>query len=121
MSQPSLDAESVAAEIGRLQDEISEREEEISRLVDSAEPPARLAALMEQDEVDPRFRHLAQLIADWDILVARSRAVTDDDLELLTVMNRLIGDMLAIQLEGIDQRWLIKLRDYLGEQRAKVS
>ncbi len=120
-ASPSLDAEGIVARIRRLQDQISEHEEKISDLVDSAEPPPRLASLMEQAEVDPRFRHLAQLIADWDILVARSRAVTDDDIELLMAIARLVGDLLAVQPEGIDERWLAKLRDYLGEQRAKVS
>ncbi len=119
-ASPSPGAEEIATEILRLQEEIFGREEKISGLVDSAEPPARLTALMEQAETDPRFRHLAQLIADWDILVARSRAVTDDDIELLLAMTRLIGDLLAIQPEGIDERWLAKLRDYLDEQRAKV-
>ena len=118
---PSPDAEGIVVKIRRLQDRIFAHEEEISRLVDSADPPPRLAALMEQAEVDPRFRHLAQLIADWDVLVARSRAVTDDDIELLMVIARLVGDLLAVQPEGIDERWLAKLRDYLDEQRAQVS
>lgn len=107
--------------IHAIQEEIFEREEQIATLLDSAEHPSRLAEAVEEGETRRRLRHLERLLADWDTLVARSRAVTEDDLDLVAAMVRLIGNLLLIQPEGIDASWIAKLEQYLEEQRARVS
>lgn len=115
------DAGKIRDQIRQIQREIFEREDSIAELVKSADPPPRLITVIDAEDVDPRLRHLARLIVDWDMLVARSRAVTEDDIELIAAMIRLIGNLLLIQPDGIDERWISKLQEYLADQRSKVS
>ena len=120
-SAQSAEAEDGLEKIRQLQQRIFDREEQIADLVQSAEPPPKLISVIESKDADPRLQHLARLIIDWDMLVARSRAVTDDDIDLIGALVRLVGDLLLIQPDGIDERWITKLEEYLADQRAKVS
>ena len=124
MSEESTTASSIdeiITRIHQLQEEILERESQIAALVDSAKRPAVLENLVEAGEERRRLRHLEQLVADWDALVARSRAVSEDDIDLVAALVRLVGDLLVIQLDGLDSKWIARLEAYLSDQRAKVS
>lgn len=67
------------------------------------------------------MRHLERLVGDWDSLVARSRALSEDDIDLVAALVRLVGDLLVIQHDGLDEKWISRLETYLAKQRAKVS
>lgn len=125
MSDPkavSLTTEEILERIHLLQGEICDREERIAELVDTArEIRPTLEAEIEDGEERRRIRHLERLMADWDTLVARSRALTDDDLELVAALARLVGDLLAFQPDGLAESWIENLEFYLEEQRAQVS
>ena len=126
MSDPKEDlpttTEEVLERIHRLQDEICDREERIAALIDAAkEIRPTVEAEIEDAEERRRLRHLERLMADWDTLVARSRALTDDDLELMAALARLFGDLLAFQPDGIAESWIENLELYLEHQRALVS
>ena len=77
------DVEDVVAKIHALQEEIAEREVRIAGLVDSVDNSSRLGSLVEDGEERRRVKHLERLIHDWDRLVARSRAVSEDDIDLV--------------------------------------
>ncbi|MEE8526285.1 MAG: hypothetical protein V3T72_20300 [Thermoanaerobaculia bacterium] len=115
----------VAAEatrgIHRLQQEICDREERISALVDAVERPLPLSDRMAAGDSRRRLEHIERLITDWDTLVARSRAISEDDIDLIAALARLVGRLLQEQPEGIGERWIFKLREYLDDQRSKVS
>ncbi len=118
---PVLTVDEIVTKIHRLQEEIVDREKLIVGLVDAAERPEVLEALVEEAEERQRMRHLERLVGDWDALVARSRALSEDDIDLIAAMVRLIGDLLIIQPEGLATKWLTRLEAYLEDQRAKVS
>ena len=67
------------------------------------------------------MRHLERLVADWDGLVARSRAVSEDDIDLVAALVRLVGDLLVVQIDGLDRKWIARLESFISDQRAKVS
>ncbi len=118
---PPLSVDEVIARIHQIQAEIIEREDQIAALVDCAERPSVFEGLVEDSEERRRVRHLERLVADWDGLVARSRAVSEDDIDLVAALVRLVGDLLVIQLEGLDSKWISRLESYIADQRAKVS
>ena len=118
---PALDFEALLARIRALQQEILEREEQIAALVDSADRPSVLGELLEDGEESRRMRHLERLVADWDALVARSRAVSEDDIDLVAALVRLVGDLLVVQMDGLDSKWVARLEAYIHDQRARVS
>ena len=118
---PPVGRDEISRQIHRLQEEICEREERISRLVDAVERPTPLSDHMEDGDRRRRIEHLERMITDWDTLVARSRAVSEDDIDMIAALTRFVAKLLAEQPEGIDERWIFKLREYLAEQRAKVS
>ena len=117
----ALSVDDIIARIHRLQEEILEREDRIVKLVDSVSRPAALAEQVEESEERRRLRHLERLVADWDALVARSRAVSEDDIDLVAALVRLVGDLLVVQIDGLDSKWISRLEGYLADQRAKVS
>ena len=108
-----LSTREILDQIHELQDEIFEREVEIATLVDSAEHSPPLSGLREAGVERRKIRQLERLIADWNTLVARSRTLTEDDLDLIAALVRFIGDLLIIQPEGVDEHWIGKLEDYL--------
>ncbi len=118
---PVLTVDEIVAKIHQLQEEIVERERLIVGLVDAAERPPVLEALVEEAEERQRMRHLERLVGDWDGLVARSRALSEDDIDLIAALVRLVGDLLSIQPEGLESKWMSRLEAYLEDQRAKVS
>lgn len=118
---PVLTLDEIVAKIHRLQEEIVEREQRIVGLVDAAERPPLLESLVEDAEERQRIRHLERLVADWDALVARSRALSEDDIDLIAALVRLLGDLLVIQPEGLASKWISRLGAYLEEQQARVS
>jgi hypothetical protein len=107
--------------IHRLQKEIGDREERISRLVDAVERPSPLSGRMEEGDSRRRLEHIERLIIDWDTLVARSRAISEDDIDLIAALASLVSRLLRQQPAAISERWIFKLREYLDDQRAKVS
>ncbi|MEM7352167.1 MAG: hypothetical protein AAF657_15305 [Acidobacteriota bacterium] len=116
-----LAVDDVIAAIQKLQGEILEREEQIAALVEAAERPSVFENLVEEAEERRRMRHLERLVGDWDSLVARSRAVSEDDIDLVAALVRLVGDLLVIQHDGLDTKWVSRLEAYISDQRAKVS
>ena len=118
---PSLSLDEVISQIREVQQEILEREGQIAALVDAAERPSVLGELVEEGEERRRVRHLERLVADWDAMVARSRAVSGDDIDLVAALVRLVGDLLVGQIEGLDRKWITRLESYISTQRAKVS
>jgi len=118
---PSLGLDEIISRIREVQREILEREDQIAALVDAAARPSVLEELVEEGEERRRVRHLERLVADWDGLVARSRAVSEDDIDLVAALVRLVGDLLVIQIEGLDSKWISRLEGYISDQRAKVS
>ena len=118
---PALTVEDIVGKIHRLQEEIVERERRITELVDAASRPAVLESLVEEAEERRRMRHLERLIGDWDSLVARSRALSEDDVDLIAALVRPVGDLLVIQHDSLGSKWISRLESYLDDQRAKVS
>jgi len=118
---PTLGLDEVIARIREIQEEILAREEHIAALVDSAERSSVLGELAEEGEEHRRVRHLERLVADWDRLVARSRAVSEDDIDLVAALVRLVGDLLVVQIDGLDTKWIRRLETYIDDQRAKIS
>ena len=116
---PTVDE--IVAQIHQLQAEITAREQLIVGLVDAAERPAMLESLVEDAEERRRMRHLERLVGDWDGLVARSRALSDNDIDLIAALVRLVGDLLIIQPESLATKWVTRLEAYFDDQRAKVS
>lgn len=107
--------------VHELQREIFEREEKITGLVEEAEPSPEIDELVEDGIERRKVRHLERLIRDWDALVAESRKLNEDDLDLVAAMVRFAGDLLIIQPEGIDVGWIRRLESYLEKQRAQVN
>ena len=118
---PAVDIHEVVAQIHALQEEIVEREARITALVDSVDTPSRLGDLLEDSEERRRVKHLERLINDWDRMVARSRAVSDDDIDLVAALVRLVGDLLVIQPDGLDSKWISRLEAHLERERLRVS
>ena len=119
--QPST-VDEILEQIHRLQSEIHEREERIAHLVDVArEHREPIARAIDDVESRRRLEQVQHLMADWDTLVARSRAVSEDDLELIAALVRFLGDLLVVQPDGIAERWIENLEAYLADQRAQVS
>ncbi len=118
---PPSSTEEILERIYALQAEISEREEKIARLVEAADDPAPLTELMEDGEERRKLRQLERLFADWDKMVAVSRVVADDDLDLVAALVRFVGDLLIIQPEGVGEKWIEGLEEYLRLQRATVN
>ncbi len=111
----------VVARIHTLQEEIVEREVQIAGLVDSVDVSSRLESVVDEGEERRRVKHLERLINDWDRLVARSRSVSDDDIDLVAALVRLVGDLLAFQPEGLDSKWISRLETHMERERARVS
>jgi len=107
--------------IHSLQDEIFEREEKISELVGAFEEHPAIAAAVERHRENRQVRLVAGLKRDWDTLLSRSRAVTEDDLEITAVLVHFVGDLLAVQPDGIAERWIERLEEHLESHRAQVS
>ncbi len=118
---PPLSVDEVINRVRALQEEILEREARIAGLVNSVENSSRLESLVEDGEERRRVKHLERLIGDWDRLVARSRAVSEDDIDLVAALVRLVGDLLVIQQDGLDVKWISRLESHLERERAKVS
>ena len=125
MSQQDNDVaavnDGIIEEIHGLQEEIYDREDKIFDLVDSfAEHPA-IQAAAERHKENRQVRLVANLKKDWDTLLCRSRAVTDDDIEITAALVHFLGDLLAIQPDGIAERWVERLEMHLERHRAQVS
>ncbi len=118
---PRTDIDEVVAEIHALQEEIVDREVQIAGLVDSVDSSSRLGSLVEDGEERRRIKHLERLIHDWDRLVARSRAVSEDDIDMVAALVRLVGDLLVIQPDGLDTKWISRLEAHIERERARVS
>ncbi len=118
---PPLSVDEIIRRIHALQAEIVEREERIAELVNAGGEPTRLQDLVEDGEERRRVRHLERLVGDWDRLVARSRAVSEDDIDLVAALARLVGDLLVIQPDGLDAKWISRLEMHIEDQRLKVS
>ena len=118
---PRVEIDKVVAKIHALQQEIVEREVRIAGLVDSVDSSSRLGSLVEDGEERRRVKHLERLIHDWDRLVARSRAVSEDDIDLVAALVRLVGDLLVIQQDGLDTKWMSRLEAHIDRERARVS
>ncbi len=118
---PRVEIDEVVAKIHTLQEEIVEREVRIAGLVDSVDSSSRLGNLVEDGEERRRVKHLERLIHDWDRLVARSRAVSEDDIDLVAALVRLMGDLLVIQPDGLDTKWISRLEAHIDRERARVS
>ncbi len=118
---PPLSVDEIIQRIHALQAEIVEREERIAELVNAAGESTRLQDLVEEGEERRRVRHLERLVGDWDRLVARSRAVSEDDIDLVAALARLVGDLLVIQPDGLDAKWISRLEMHIEDQRLKVS
>ena len=117
----AADIDEIVAQIHALQEEIAEREIRIAGLVDSVDSSSRLGSLIEDAEERRRIKHLERLIHDWDRLVARSRAVSDDDIDLVAALVRLVGDLLVIQPYGLETKWLSRLEAHIERERLRVS
>ncbi len=117
----SANIDEVVAKIHALQEEIVEREARIAGLVDSVDTSSRLGRLVEDGEERRRIKHLERLINDWDRLVARSRSVSDDDIDLVAALVRLLGDLLVIQPDGLDTKWISRLEAHIERERSRVS
>ena len=117
----AADIGEVVAKIHALQEEIVEREARIAGLVDSVDASSRLGSLVEDGEERRRVKHLERLINDWDRLVARSRSVSDDDIDLVAALVRLVGDLLVIQPDGLDSKWISRLEAHIERERSRVS
>ena len=120
----------VADRIRGLQREIHDLDEKISLKVDElmtvklADPPAALKdfmSAMESSDGYPTVQHLLRIKEDWDVLYTRVCAFNENDDELLEGLIPCIGDLLLDQPEGIDERWIHNLEEFLVNQRAKVS
>jgi hypothetical protein len=118
---PPADVDDVVAKIHALQEEIAEREVRIAGLVDSVDSSSRLGRLIEDGEERRRVKHLERLIHDWDRLVARSRAVSDDDIDLVAALVRLVGDLLVIQPYELETKWISRLEAHIERERLRVS
>jgi hypothetical protein len=125
-----LSHDEMADRIRGLQREIAELDEKISLKVDElmtvklADPPAALKDFMSAMEGSagyPTVQHLLRIKEDWDVLYTRICAFNEDDEELLEGLIPCIGDLLLDQPEGIDERWIHNLEEFLANQRAKVS
>ena len=119
-----------ADEIRRLLEQIYEREEEISGLVDVLmvrkhdNPPEALkifASAMKGSESHNTIQHLLQVKSDWDTLYTRICAYNEDDSEFLEWLVSCVGDLLLEQPEGIDEKWKANLQEFLDDQQAKVN
>ncbi len=124
MSEPKespLSVDEIVARVHALQEEIVERERRIVDLIDGGEQPSRFEDLVEDGEERRRVLHLERLVGDWDRLVARSRAVSEDDIDLVAALVRLVGDLLVIQQDGLDTKWISRLEMHIEDQRRKVS
>jgi hypothetical protein len=115
-AKQTLSTEEILVRIHELQEEISDRQEQIASLVDSAGSPEPLSELLHQGEERRKMRHLERLLADWESLVVRSRELTDDDLDLVAALVRFVGDLLLIQPDGVAERWVGRLEDILESQ-----
>ncbi len=111
----------IVARIHELQKEIVEREVRIVDLVSSVDTNLELGSLVEDGEERRRIKHLERLIGDWDRMVARSRAVSEDDIDLAAALVRLVGDLLVIQQDGLASKWISRLEAYLEKERSRVS
>ncbi len=118
---PPLSVEEIVHRIHELQEEIVEREGRITELVNAGDQSSLLKNLAEDGEERRRVRHLERLVGDWDRLVARSRAVSEDDIDLVAALVRLVGDLLVIQPDGLDTKWISRLEMHIEDQRRKVS
>lgn len=113
-----------------LQREIVELDERISAKVDElmsiklADPPDALKDFMTAMKDSEGYRtvqHLLKIKEDWDVLYTRICAFNEDDEELLEGLIPCIGDLLLEQPDGIDERWIHNLEEFVANQRAKVS
>ncbi len=118
--KPSVNDEAIER-IHALQDEIFEREEKIFELVDSFEEHPAIVAAVERHKENRQMRLIANLKKDWDTLLSRSRAVTENDMEITAALVHFMGDLLAVQSDGIAERWIERLEDHLEKHRAQVS
>lgn len=120
--------------LGQIQEilgEINELDEEISQQVDDlmsasqSEPPEALMAFLQHLETGTRVHetvsHLLRIKEDWDILYTRICAFNEDDEELLEGLIPCLGDLLLEQPEGISERWVLNLEEFLDKQRLNVN
>ncbi len=125
-----LTQEETADQVRRLHKEINERDEDISEWVDTlmedkrSNPPEALKAFEEAvsgTEAEEMIQHLLRLKLDWDTMFTRICAYNEDDDEFLDWLLELVGDLLLEQYEGIDEKWMSNLQEFLDRQSAKVS
>lgn len=107
----TLSTEEILGRIHKLQEEIFERQEQIASLVESTDSDTPLEELMHEGEEQRKMRYLERLFGDWETLVARSRGLTEDDLDLVAALVRFIGDLLIVQPELVAERWIERLEE----------
>ena len=114
----------ILGEINDLDEEISQRVDDLMG-VGQAEPPEALVAFLENLEKGTRVHdtvhHLLKIKEDWDLLYTRICAFNEDDDELLDGLVSCVGDLLLEQPEGIDERWVQNLEEFLEKQRVNVN
>lgn len=118
-------------EVLEILGEINDLDEEISRQVDDlmhvshSDPPEALLAFLKNLEEGTRVHdtvhHLLRIKEDWDLLYTRICAFNEDDEELLEGLVSCMGDLLLEQPEGIDERWIQNLEEFLEKQRVNVN
>lgn len=128
---PAAESDEMLGEIREILGEINDLDEEISRRVDDlmdvshSEPPEALLAFLDNLEEGTRVHdtvhHLLKIKEDWDLLYTRICAFNEDDEELLDGLVSCMGDLLLEQPEGIDERWIQNLEEFLEKQRVNVN
>ena len=128
---PAPETDERLGEILEILGEINDLDEEISRRVDDlmdvsqSDPPEALLAFLrnleEGTRVHDTVHHLLKIKEDWDLLYTRICAFNEDDDELLEGLVSCVGDLLLEQPEGIDDRWIQNLEEFLEKQRVNVN
>ena len=119
---PPDESDEIIDRIHGIQEEIFEREDSIDEMVESAASPEPLETLVEEGHTRRRRLRLGRLRADWEALLENSRALErESDFELAAALVHFVGDLLLMQDEGIDEKWIAKLKAYIAEQRAQVN
>lgn len=123
--------EEILSLIRDLQGEIKDLDEEISKQVDRlmkasrANPPEGLTALLEKLEAGSQVQEVVHRLIgmkeNWDVLYTRICAFNEDDDELLDGLIPLVGEFLLEQPEGIGERWIRHLEEYLERQHSNVN
>ena len=106
--------------IHRLQEEIFDYEDQIVDLLESTDAPA-VRAVVDEGEERRRAAHLERLLGDWGTLVQHSRDLGQDDIDLVAALVRLIADLLLVQPEGIEERWIAEIAGQLAAHHGAVN